>query len=133
MMSYGFLELFTLRWSSTYFGSSKIDLMSDEVSIVNYGTGLVCGGNILKLNNEVYRTVNGGVAPLSTSLELNVSSKIGSYQNLYSASSDEESLFLGISDYVYPDTVEIYDSNGDKVRSLEVGTLPGDFATWTND
>ena len=120
-------------WSSTYFGSSKIDLISDEVSIVNYGAGLVCGGNVLKLNNEVYRTVNGGVAPLSTSLELKVSSKIGSYQNLYSASSDEENLFLGISDYVYPDTVQIYDSNGDKVRMLEVGTLPGDFATWTND
>ena len=41
--------------------------------------------------------------------------------------------FLGISDYVYPDTVQIYDSNGDQVRTLEVGTLPGDFAIWTND
>ena len=96
-------------------------------------SGLVCGGNVLKLKNEVYRTVNGGVAPLSASLELNISSKIGSYENLYSASSDEENLFLGISDYVYPDTVQIYDSNGDQVRTLEVGTLPGDFATWTND
>ena len=66
-------------------------------------------------------------------LELNISSKIGSYQNLYSASSDEENLFLGISDYVYPDTVQIYDSNGDQVRTLLVGTLPGDFAIWKND
>ena len=32
--------------------------------------GLVCGGNLVKLNNEIYRTVNGGVAPID-SIEFN--------------------------------------------------------------
>tara|TARA_S200000501_G_scaffold197383_1_gene185775 strand:+ start:281 stop:1285 length:1005 start_codon:yes stop_codon:yes gene_type:complete len=120
-------------WSSTYYGSSKLDLISGEVTSINYGLGLVCGGNVLKLNNEVYRTVNGGVAPLDAALDLNISGKIGSYQNLYSASSMSDNLYLGTSDYFAPDTVNIHNNLGELKSTLVVGVLPGDFATWVSD
>ena len=120
-------------WSYTYYGSSTVNLETGEISIINYGLGLVCGGNILKLNNKIYRTVNGGVAPLTTDLDINMSAKIGSYQNLYSASSNDDNLYLGMSDYVSPDTVYIHNELGERTRTLTVGTLPGDFASWKND
>jgi len=120
-------------WSSTYYGSSTVDLETGEISIINYGLGLVCGGNILKLKNKIYRTVNGGVAPLTTDLDINMSAKIGSYKNLYSASSNDDNLYLGMSDYVYPDTVYIHNELGERTRTLTVGVLPGDFASWNDD
>ena len=120
-------------WSYTYYGSSTVNLETGEISIINYGLGLVCGGNILKLNNKIYRTVNGGVAPLTTGLDINMSAKIGSYQNLYSASSNDDNLYLGMSDYVSPDTVYIHNELGERTRTLTVGTLPGDFASWNDD
>ena len=120
-------------WSSTYYGSSKIDLISSEITTTNYGLGLVCGGNVLKMNNEIYRTVNGGVAPLTAELDLNISGKIGSYQNLYSATSINNNLYLGTSDYSAPDTVNIHNDLGELTNTLIVGALPGDFALWEND
>ena len=120
-------------WASASYGSSLINLGTDEISIIDYGMGMICGGNILKFNNQIYRTVNGGVAPLETDLNLDIASKMGSYQNLYSASSSNENLLLGTSDYVAPDTVYIHDQLGDLIRELPVGVLPRDFAFWTNN
>jgi len=120
-------------WASATYGSSLINLGTDEISIIDYGMGMICGGNILKFNNQIYRTVNGGVAPLTTDLNLNIASKMGSYQNLYSASSSNENLLLGTSDYVAPDTVYIHDQLGEPIRELPVGILPKDFAFWTNN
>ena len=120
-------------WASATYGSSMIDLETEEILIIDYGMGMICGGNILKINNQIYRTVDGGIAPLTTDLNLNISSKIGSHQNLYSASSSNENLYLGISDYVAPDTVYIHDQLGELIRVLPVGVLPKDFAFWTNN
>jgi len=117
-------------WASATYGSSLINLGTDEILIIDYGMGMICGGNILKFNNQIYRTVNGGVAPLTTDLNLNIASKMGSYQNLYSASSSNENLLLGTSDYVAPDTVYIHDQLGELIRELPVGVLPKDFAFW---
>lgn len=120
-------------WASATYGSSLINLGTDEISIIDYGMGMICGGNILKFNNQIYRTVNGGVAPLETDLNLDIASKMGSYQNLYSASSSNGNLLLGTSDYVAPDTVYIHDQLGELIRELPVGVLPRDFAFWTNN
>ena len=120
-------------WSATY-GSSIINLNTKEIQIMNYGVGLVCGGNLVKLNNEIYRTVNGGVAPIDSELNLNTVAKIGDFQNLYSASANDKSLFLGTSDYISPDTVYVHDEIGNQVDIMIVNiALPGDYATWSQD
>ena len=117
------------NWSA-YYGSSMIDLETNAILTNNYGVGMVCGGNILELNNQIYRTVDGGIAPLDTELELNVARKIGSYSNLYSAYSDNQRIYLGMSDYTAPDTVFVHNEIGDLISTLSVGKLPGDYAIW---
>tara|TARA_B100001250_G_scaffold414011_1_gene450226 strand:+ start:488 stop:1492 length:1005 start_codon:yes stop_codon:yes gene_type:complete len=117
-------------WSTAYYGTSSIDLSTKEVKIKTYGTGMICGGNLLKLNNQVYRTVNGGVAPLDQDLEINLSSKLGSYPSLYSAFSVSENLYLGRSDGISPDSIFVHNENGDLQYNLIVGAYPGDYEFW---
>ena len=118
-------------WSTAYFGSSLIDLNTKEVEIKTYGAGMICGGNLLKLNNQVYRTVDGGIAPIDQNLDINISLKIGSYGSLYSASSSNQNIYLGRSDGVAPDSVFVHDENGNLQHSLVLeSAYPGDYEFW---
>ena len=115
---------------NSYHGSSSIDTQTGDISIVDYGAGVVCGGNIMKLDDEIYRAWNGGVVPLDLNLDLISGRQIGSYTNLYSAFSTSQSLYLGTTDYSAPDTVFIHDSDGILIQTLQVGVNPGDFTKW---
>ena len=122
---------YTSDWSAFY-GSSRLNIETGEVKVVNYGAGTVCGGDMMVINNQVHRTTGGGVAPLEIDLSLNQSERIGSYTSLYSAGSSQNSVFMGISDYVGPDTVLVHNEMGDLVHTFSVGVLPGDYAIWEN-
>ena len=86
---------------------------------------------IIKLNNQVYRTVDGGIAPIDQNLDINISLKIGSYGSLYSASSSNQNIYLGRSDGVAPDSVFVHDENGNLQHSLILeSAYPGDYEFW---
>ena len=123
---------YSADWSAFY-GSSSLDTETGEISSIVYGAGIVCGGSLVKLNNEIMRTVDGGIAPFESDLNLNLARKIGFHSNLYSAFSDNEYLYLGISDYTAPDSVFIHNQSGDILDILSVGANPGDYAIWIND
>ena len=121
------------HFTETYYGTSKIDMKSEAVSILDYGKGTVCGGDVFQFNNQAFRTYNGGAAPLNADLSLQPLSKIGSYNSnhLYSANGFDEKLFLGItSDYTAPDTVYVHNSLGEVEEELIVGASPGDYAIY---
>ena len=61
-------------WNAN-FGTSKIGL--DESSqIMEYGAGIACGGAILNYNNNIYRSFDGGLAPINQSLEILSNQKV---------------------------------------------------------
>ena len=121
-------------WYQTYFGTTHIDLLTNEIVKKEYGPGIVCGGNVMFLNNQVYRTYDGGIAPIDESnLNIRSSSRIGDYgaSNLYSAGSLDNHVYFGItSDYQSPDTVYIHNDIGEFEILYEVGASPGDYAIW---
>jgi len=119
-------------WKAFY-GTSSIDLINNEVIIIEYGASLVCGGDIMKVNQSIYRTFDGGVAPVNPDLSLNRSLKIGTFNNLYSAGSNIDWIFLGVSDYVAPDTVMVHNSAGELIYNHVVDVLPGDYIVWTKN
>ena len=122
------------NFTKTFFGTSQINMITDEVKILEYGKGSVCGGDLFKTDGLVYRTYNGGVAPLNAELKIEPLGKIGSYNsnNLYSANGTEEKIFLGItSDYQKPDTVFVHNNFGELEYEYIVGASPGDYAVWT--
>ena len=42
---------------------------SYEVLSNNYASGTVCGGSIMSYGNKVYRSYDGGIAPLKSNLD----------------------------------------------------------------
>ena len=121
----------------TYYAGAKIDLISNEVTKIEYGLGVVCGGDVMVKDNKVYRTYNGGIAEIDeNNLEIRSSSRIGDYStySVYSASVLEEKAYFGItSDYVSPDTVYVHNSSGELENYFEVEASPGDFAKWLSN
>ena len=57
-------NIYSSNWEAFY-GSSSLNISTGEVEVLNYGPGTVCGGNIMKINDQIYRTANGGVMPLN--------------------------------------------------------------------
>ena len=88
----------------------------------------------MALNNQIYRTYDGGIAPIDESnLNIRSSSRIGDYgaSNLYSAGSLDNYIYFGItSDYLSPDTVYIHNEIGEFEMLYEVGASPGDYEIW---
>jgi hypothetical protein len=117
------------NWSSFY-GSSRIDTQTGEVTLLNYGAGTVCGGDMMLINDMVYRTSSIGVVGLDWDLSLNQSAKIGSYNSVYSAGASQNSVFIGVSDFVAPDTVLVHNELGNLRHTYIVGVSPGDYAIW---
>ena len=67
-------------WTETYYGTSQIDLLSGSIQIKEYDTGVVCGGDMMKINEQAYRTFEGGVARMKSDLTINRTSKMtGNY------------------------------------------------------
>ena len=124
------------NWSE-FHGSSKI--VGDQVTSLTYGSGVICGGSVLNYNDQVYRSFEGGIAPILEDLNLNESARIGSYNqgNVYHVEIVNENIWFGLGvldDNGYlanePGTVKVVDLNGLELSSYEVGINPGDFAIW---
>ena len=120
-------------WTEIYYGTSQIDMLSGIVKIKQYDTGIVCGGDMMKINEKTYRTFEGGVAPLKPDLTINRIAKIGSYNinSLYSADAHDDYIFMGTtSDFNGPDTVYVHNELGQNIYTYIVDASPGDYAIW---
>ena len=120
-------------WTETYYGTSQIDLLSGSIQIREYDTGVVCGGDMMKINEQAYRTFEGGVARMKSDLTINRTSKIGSYNtnSLYSADAHSNYIFMGTtSDFNDPDTVYVHNNSGEYSFTYIVNACPGDYAVW---
>ena len=115
-----------------FYGSSKID--GSDIIINNYGVGVACGGSMMRYNSEVYRSYDGGIAPLEYNLDIRTSSRIGSYDQsqVYSTEIIGDYIYFGITDYTTMNEVRVVDFNGNEVASYDVGLVPGDFTIWNN-
>ena len=116
-----------------FYGSSKIG--NSDIIINNYGLGSACGGSIMKYNNEIYRSYDGGIAPLEYNLDIRISSRIGSYDQsqVYSTEIIGDYIYFGITDYITTNQVRIMDFNNNEVATYDVGILPGDFIIWNRE
>jgi len=117
------------NWN-TFHGATKIGA---EITENIYGAGTPCGGAILKHQNTVYRSFDGGLAPMNIDLSLNMDNKIGNYeQNLiYHVEEINGHFWFALTDFLNYNEVKVIDSMGNEIGSYQVGVLPGDFAFWT--
>ena len=121
---------------SKFNGEEKIELQHQLIiEKKDYGLGISCGGSVLKYNNQIYRSYEGGIAPLETNLEIRSTAKIGSYEpsQVYSTEIIDEYIYFGITNYSDLNQVKVIDENGNEINSFEVGIIPGDFAIWKSE
>ena len=114
-------------WNS-FASNSRIDL--SDATVTNYDAGITSdyGSDIILYQNKVYRVFNNGIVPINENLTMNISEKIGNFSNLYSAAAYDNYLYLGLSDYVAPDTIVVMNSDGEVIYEYQVSAIPGSFA-----
>ena len=113
-----------------------LDFGSQGIMIVDYGIGTPCGGSVMNYNGMVYRTYNGGAAPIDNNLQFLVEEKLGDYSNsgdIYHAEVINGNLWFSVVTYDgLNDFIKVVNSEGQEINSYEVGLYPGDFVSWNN-
>ena len=117
---------------NAFFSTSRVDLNTNQITINNYGDGVVCGGSVHKINNDVYRSYDGGIVMLDDNLNFINSTKIGDEvpNQVYSSEIINNKVYFGITNFTDTNLVKIYNSNNELDSTIEVGLFPGDFAYW---
>ena len=114
---------------NTFHGATKIGA---ETTILNYGAGTACGGSILKHQNSVFRSFEGGISPMNEDLTLDSDNKIGNYEQslVYHVEEINGNIWFGLTNYSDYNQIKVIDSNGEEIASYDAGSLPGDFTFW---
>ena len=117
---------------NAFFSTSRVDLNTNQITINNYGDGVVCGGSVHKINNDVYRSYDGGIVMLDDNLNFINSTKIGDEEpnQVYSSEIINNKVYFGITNFTDINLVKIYNSNNELESTIEAGLFPGDFAYW---
>ena len=120
---------------NAFYGSSRLDKIDQEIDINYYGSGVVCGGDVLNYTNKIFRSYSGGAAILDEKLNIVENTKIGDYTpgQLYSAEIIGNYIYFGLTNYTDFNKVKVVDFNNNEVGSFDVGIIPGDFAYWTSN
>ena len=70
------------NWYQTFFGTTQINLTSGNVTKTDHGEGIVCGGNVMVYQDQLYRTSLGGIVPIDQNdLSLDIAARIGKLAN----------------------------------------------------
>ena len=116
-------------WSETTFGISKI---GEVVLEAIYGLGAPCGGSIMTYDNKVYRSYEGGIAPIDGNLAIQSLERIGNFDQsqVYHVEIINDYIYFTLTDYSTMNVLKQVDSNGTVISSYDVGINPGDLAYW---
>ena len=117
-------------WTVTYHGAS---IISEEIITNNYGSGMPCGGSIMKFQDNMYRSYDGGISKINNDLSLDFNSKIGAYDQsqVYHVEIINDNIWFAITDYQNLNEVRVMSADGNEISNYSVGQNPGDFAYWT--
>ena len=115
----------------TFHGATKIN--NGNISSINYGPGTPCGGSILKHQNTIFRSFDGGISPMNSNLTLDEENKIGNYNQdlVYHVEKINNHIWFALTDFSNYHEVKVMDLNGYEIGSYQVGNFPGDFAYWS--
>lgn len=117
---------------NAFYGTSKLNGIDNEIDIEYYGPGVVCGGDVMNFDNQIFRSYDGGLAKLDKDLKILKNTKLGSFDpaQLYSSKIIGNYIYFGITNFKDLNMVKVVDFNNNIVSSFDVGIIPGDFAYW---
>ena len=120
---------------NAFYGTSRLNIINDEILVNNYNEGVVCGGSIHKFSSSIFRSSDGGIVSLDVDLNFISNTKIGDEipSQLYSTEIINNKIYFGVTNFTDINLVKIYNSNNELESTFEVGLFPGDFAYWELD
>ena len=107
-------------------------ILGSEITINTYGSGAPIGRSILSYNNQVYRSFEGGIAPIKDNLDIDDLGRLGNYQQnqVYHVEIINDNIWFCITNWLDINLVNVVNSNGQEIASYNVGIGPGDLAYW---
>ena len=83
-------------------------------------------------NDQIYRSFDGGIAPLDEDLNIQESLRIGDYGylNVYDIKAIDDNVYIAITDWNTIHQMAILDSNGEEIGLYDTGIIPTDFDIW---
>ena len=118
---------------NAFHGATKIDAAGNLITN-EYGAGTPCGGAILKYQNTIYRSFDGGLSPMDSNLDLDIEHKFGNYDQslIYHMEEINGNIWIALTSFIEDyNQIKVIDSSGIEIASYQVGKFPGDFAFWT--
>ena len=118
---------------NTFHGTSRIN-HDCSVNQIDYGVGIACGGSIMKYNNQIYRSFDGGIAPLDNDLNIQESLRIGDYghENVYDVKTIDNIVYIALTNWDTVHQAAILNSNGEEIGLYDTGIIPTDFEKWNS-
>ena len=116
---------------NAYSGMSLINLLTNDIISADYGSETSWAADLAVLNDMVYRTYNGGIVPVTPSLELMLDAQIGNYAGINSMAISGGNIYLGLSDdYLAPDQIVMLNAEGEELALYQTGAIPGSMVFW---
>jgi len=112
---------------NSYGGLSKINPVDRTVEKNDYGQIYGLNKNLLKINGQIFRLINSGLAKVNPDLSLDMTDLKAATRGAYSAKYLGSKLFIGASDYSAPDTVYVFTEDMVLDTLYQVKALPTDF------
>jgi len=119
-------------WES-FSGTSRINLHDGSVLTVDHGAYSNYSADIGVVQGVPFRIYGNFIVPLNEDLSFNAEGSIGNLSGIYSFSVQNDLLVVGTSDFVAPDELTIYGSEGSTRGSLTLGALSGDVIYYDPD
>ncbi len=124
-------QYYDSNWNANS-GTALINHLNGNIINNDYSTNLGAA-DLLEIDGIVYRTVPRGIAALTASLDINEINQIGDIPGVYSAYTYQDHIFLGhTTDYMAPDTVTVFNTQGTVIQEYVVGALPGSFISYSS-
>jgi hypothetical protein len=110
-----------------YSGLSQIELNSGVVKTIDYGASSELVGDLIDINGQIYRVTGSGLFPVKADLSLDSTASVINRPDIYTVYALEEKIVVGTTDFQAPDTVYVFDLEGNLDNEFTVGVLPGDI------
>ena len=123
---------YDLDWN-IFTGTSKINLSDGSIQTENHGSYNSDRIDIAIINGTPHRTFNNSIIPLNSDLSLNMLGSFAAKENFFSFSIQNNMIFVGSSDYVAPDELEIFNFDGISQGTFYTGGLPDDILYYDSE
>ena len=110
-----------------YATQSVVNLFTEQIISKDYGQVSNSTADLFIYKDEMYRNYENSYQKLDNELNLIKNSNTPELPGLYTITAIDDYIIAGTTDYAADNKIHIIDENGNILRSLQTGALPGEI------